>query len=191
MALRTIDQFYPTYTEAVEVVADLTAAGIPATDVSVIESETDARLPRDVAADTAQSPALTGATLGAAVGGGIGALDGIGAMTIPFTDPLVATGWVLPCVVFAIIGAIIGAIVGAITKMGVSNKQAHTLASGLQKGKHLVMVRVDDADVALVQSIFARTRPMAQGRVADRVAAEDIRPRPITVEEESESTYQE
>ncbi len=35
--------FYPSYAEAVEVVADLTsAAGISATDVSLIESETDA-----------------------------------------------------------------------------------------------------------------------------------------------------
>ena len=189
MALRTIDRFYPTYTEAVEVVADLIAAGIPATDVSVIESEMDARLPQEVVTDTAQSPAVTGGTIGAAIGAGIGALDGVGSINIPFTDPLVATGWVLPCVVFAIIFGIIGAIVGTITKLGVSNKQAHTLASGLQKGQHLVMVRVDEVQIPLVETVFARERAIVRGQVPDPVASQDIRPIPRTVEEETETAY--
>ncbi len=191
MAIRTIDRFYPTYTEAVEIVADLIAAGIPATDVSVIESEMDARLPHEVVTDTAQSPAITGGTIGAAIGAGIGALDGVGSIAIPFTDPLVATGWVLPCVVFAVIFGIIGAIVGTVTKLGVSNKQAHTLASGLQQGKHLVLVRVDEAYVPLVESVFARERPIVRGQVPDPVASEDVRPVPLTVGEETETAYRE
>ena len=164
MTQRTIDHFYPTYVEAVEVVADLTAAGISATDVSLIESETDARLPQDVATDTAQNPAVTGATLGAAIGAGIGALDGVGAIAIPFTDPLVATGWVLPCVVFAIVLGIVGAIVGAVTRLGVRNKEAHTIASQLQRGQHLVMVRVEEVNVPTVEAILnrPRTRPPGQ-----------------------------
>ncbi len=157
--------------------------------MSLIESETDARLPQAVASDMAQSPALTGATMGAAIGAGLGALDGVGAITIPFTDPLVATGWVLPCVVFAIIGAIIGAVVGIVTRAGVSNKQGHTLASGLQKGEQLVMVRVSDANIAAAEAVFARTREMAKGRAPDPVAREDIRPRPVTVEEQAETAY--
>ena len=163
MPQQTIDHFYSTYVEAVEVVADLTASGVSPTSISVIESETDARLPQAVGADTAQNPAVTGATLGAAVGAGIGALDGIGAISIPFTDPLVSTGWVLPCVVFAIVFAIIGAIIGAVTKLGVANKEAHTIASGLQQGQHLVMVQVNEANIASVRAILDRPRTRPPG----------------------------
>ena len=73
--------------EAVQVVADLTAAGIPATSIALIESEADPRLPSDVMDDTAQSPAGTGASMGAFVGGGIGVLAGVGAITIPCSTP--------------------------------------------------------------------------------------------------------
>ncbi|WP_158742045.1 hypothetical protein [Acidisphaera sp. L21] len=158
MVQRTINHFYPTYAEAVEVVADLTAAGISSGNIALIESETDARLPQGVATDTAQSPALTGGTLGAAIGAGIGALDGVGSITIPFTEPLVATGWVLPCLVFAVIGALIGAVVGMVTKLGVSNSSSHAIASRLQRGEHLVMVWVDEADAAAAQVVLDHPR---------------------------------
>ena len=160
MVQRTVDHFYPSYADAVQGVADLTAAGIPAGNVSLIESGTDARLPSGVLNDTAQSPAVTGATLGAAIGGGIGALDGVGAITIPYTEPLVATGWVLPCVVFAVVFAVIGAAVGAVTKLGVSNRSAHRIASRLKQGQHLVLVQVDDSQVAMVERVLAASRPL-------------------------------
>ena len=166
MAQRTIDQFYSTYAEAVQVVADLTASGIPAVDISLIESETDARLPEDVVNRTPQNPVATGFTLGIAIGAGLGALDGVGAITIPYTDPLVATGWVLPCVVFAVLFALIGAVIGAIVKMTIRNKQGLDIATRLKRGQHLVMVRVDDAQVPMVQSVMARTHTVPTAALA-------------------------
>ena len=161
MAQRTIDHFYRNYAESVQVVADLTAAGVPAGDVSVIESEADPRLPAEVSQDAAQNPAGTGATLGAVIGGGIGALDGVGAITIPFTDPLVQTGWVVPMLVFAGVGAIIGAALGAVTRVGVTNRKAHVIAEGLTRGQYLVVVRIDEAFAAQVEAIMNQPRTVS------------------------------
>jgi hypothetical protein len=163
MSQRTIDHFYRTYDEAVLVVADLTAIGVPAADVSLIESESDPRLPSEVADDAAQNPAGTGATMGAVIGGGIGVLDGVGAITIPYTEGLVQTGWVLPMLAFAGVGAIIGAVLGAVTRVGVTNRKAHVLASGLQRGQYLVVVQVDEAYAAQVEVVLNQPRTVAPG----------------------------
>jgi len=159
MAVRMVSRFYVNYADAVQAVADLTAAGISDADISVIESEDDARLPKDVANDAAQPPASTGAKLGAGVGGGIGVLFGVGAVSIPLFDPIVHLGWLAPTLCGAVLGAGIGALVGMATKMGVTSRQAHSFAEGLQRGEHLVMVRADESRVVEVETILARTQP--------------------------------
>ena len=165
MAEQTIDHFYRTYVEAVQVVADLTAEGVSPADINMIESESDPRLPSEVMQDTAQNPAGTGATMGALVGAGIGALAGVGAITIPFLNPLVQTGWVVPTITLAGVGAIIGAVLGAVTRVGVTNRKAHVIAERLNRGEHLVVVRVDDAIATQVEAIM--TRPRATGPLPD------------------------
>ena len=162
MALRMVSRFYVTYADAVQAMADLAAAGIPEADISLIESEDDARLPADVAKDAAQPPAVAGATLGAAIGGGLGVLVGVGAISFPFLDPIAAMNWVVPTAIGAIIGAAIGALVGIVTKLGVTTGQAHSFAAGLQRGEHLVMVRVDESRVPHVEAVLARTHVVAQ-----------------------------
>lgn len=159
MAQRVVDHFYPTYAEAVQVVADLTAQGIPATDINLIDSKSDPRLPSEVVEDTAQNPAGTGATLGTAIGGCLGALVGVGAVTVPMLDPLVQAGWLVPTITGAGIGAIIGAIIGSVTRMGVTNRRAHSIAYGLTRGQHLVVVRVDEAYAAQVEAVLNQPRP--------------------------------
>jgi hypothetical protein len=158
MALRTIDHFFRTYQEAVEAVADLTAAGVPADDITLIESEADPRLPREVVQDTAQSPAGTGATMGAVLGGGIGVLAGVGAIAIPFLAPLVDAGWIVPTITLAGVGAVLGAAIGSITKVGVTNRRAHAIAEGLQRGQHLVLVQTDEFMAPHVEAILLRAR---------------------------------
>jgi hypothetical protein len=173
MAQRTINRFYGTYAEAVQVVADLTGLGIPAADIALIDREDDARLPPEVAADTGQNPAVTGATLGAAMGAGIGALDGIGAIVIPFTDPVTQTGWVLPCVIFAVVGAGLGAVIGKLTRFRATSKQSYALAAGLQSGQQLVMVRVDDAMLAEVEAVMIKARSVPPGLSVPEPAYDD------------------
>ncbi len=186
MAQRTIDQFYPSYAEAVQVVADLTSAGISPANVSLIDSELDARLPQEVSGDLAQNPVTTGATLGGTIGGGLGVLAGVGAVAVPFADPLVATGWVLPCVVFAIVGGLIGAAIGAVVRLGVKNKSGQAIASRLQRGQQLVMVRAEEGEVPLVQSIMARTHvvPAAALATTEPLYDVDVPVRARTVEDE-------
>lgn len=158
MAQRTINHFYRTYAEAVQVMADLTNYGIPASEINVIESEADPRLPPEVAAAGAQNPAGTGATLGTVIGGGLGALAGIGAITLPYADPLLVTGWVVPTLVFAGIGAAIGALVGTVLRLGATGRKAHAIAAELSRGKQLVVVHVDEAYAAHVEQIMIQPR---------------------------------
>jgi hypothetical protein len=161
MALRMVSRFYISYPDAVQAVADLVAAGIADADISLIESEDDARLPPDVAKDAAQPPAVTGATLGGGIGGGLGVLVGVGAISFPFLDPIADLGWLAPTLIGAVIGVVIGAGIGVVTKMGVVSRQAHSFAAGLQRGEHLVMVRVDEGRVAQIEAIMARTYAQA------------------------------
>ena len=96
--------------------------------------------------------------MGAVIGGGLGVLAGVGAITIPFIDPLVETGWVLPLVVFAGIGAVVGAVIGSVTKVGVTNRKAHAIAERLTRGDHLVVVRVDETFAAQIEEVMGRPR---------------------------------
>ena len=158
MAARMVSRFFVTYPDAAQAVADLTAAGIPAADISLIQSEEDARLPPDVALDAAQAPAVTGATLGAGIGGGIGVLFGVGAIAIPVFDPVVQFGWLAPTLIGALLGAGAGALFGIATRLGVTNQQAHAFAEGLQRGEYLVMVRADESRAGSIQQVMARTQ---------------------------------
>lgn len=171
MAQHTLSHFYPTFALATEAMADLTALGIPSTDISVIESETDARLPAGVSNDMAQSPARTGATLGFGIGLGLGALVGVGAISVPLFDPLVNLGWLLPTLIGAVIGGLLGAVVGMATRMGVADQQSHSFAEGLQRGQHLLLVRVDDSMTPEAQSVLDR-EPQATVRLADALEGE-------------------
>ncbi len=163
MAQRMLNHFYPTYAEAVQAVADVTAFGIPTDDISLIESDADARLPPEVMRDSAQNPAGTGATLGAAIGAGLGALAGVGAVAIPYTDPLVAAGWVVTCVTLAGVGALAGFLIGILFVARVRKDPAHATATRLQRGEHLVMVRVDDHTAPQVQQLLARPHALPPG----------------------------
>ena len=175
MAMRTFDHLYGTYEEAVEVVAELNRMGIPPDAINLIESDADARLPSDVADDAAQNPAIAGATLGGTVGAGIGALVGVDAISMPFVSPLAAGGWLLPCAVLAVVGAVLGGAVGAVTRLGVTNRRAHSLAAGLQRGDHLVMVRADDAYGPRIEAVMQaphRTGNQAAPAHTEAVAVE-------------------
>ena len=182
MAQRTVNHLYPTYADAVQAVADLTTLGVPVDDISLVESETDARLPQDVVLDSARNPVGAGATLGAAVGAGLGALQGIGAIALPYMDQLLLAGWFVTCLTLAGAGAVIGSLVGMVSSLGIRNKPAHSLATALQRGEHLVMVaRVDERAVPQVEAALARrTAPdainvgAARARLADLMGAAKV-----------------
>ncbi len=98
----------------------------------------------------------------------------MGAITIPYTDQLVATGWVLPCVVFAVIGGILGAIVGLLTRLVRRDKTGPAIASRLQRGQQLVMVRAEESQIPLVQSILARSHTVPKAALATSEPLYDV-----------------
>ncbi len=174
MAQTTISHIFARYGEAVHALAHLQNAGIPMDDVDLIENETDARLPPDVAKDIGQSPTVAWATVGVGIGGGLGMLVGIGAVSVPVLTPTVQAGWALPIAIGAALGGVVGAIFGAVTRLGVTSRQAHAIAKALRRGQYLVMVRVDDSKAAQAQALLRGPRAaaaIAAARPADGPAA--------------------
>lgn len=164
MATRTIARLYDNYDDAVQVVHDLEAAGVPHSDVSLVASNHDNRysgtttdtttgVSRDTA-DTASTGAGTGATVGTVLGGGAGLLAGIGALAIPGIGPLVAAGWLVAALTGAGVGAAAGGLLGSLTGAGVSEADAHVYAEGVRRGGTLVTVRSDDAMAGRVEEIM-------------------------------------
>ena len=96
-----------------------------------------------------------------------------GAFDWPLLAPVTSLGWFVPTLIGVVVGAALGALVGVIIKLGVSkNRQAHSFAEGLQRGEHLVMVRIDESLVPQVEAIMAQTRVQA-------VAEAPVTPEPV------------
>ena len=151
MATRTITHLYDSYDDAARVVADLEAAGIPHSDISLVANKT-----RDgVTTDTATG-AGTGAGIGAVLGGGAGLLAGIGALAIPGIGPVVAAGWLVATLAGVGVGGAAGGLLGSLTGAGVDEADAHVYAEGVRRGGSLVTARVDESKVATVESVMMK-----------------------------------
>jgi hypothetical protein len=168
MATRTIARLYDTHEDAVAVVRDLEAAGIPHDRVSIVAPNYDERY----ATEPAGSGAGAGATIGTIIGGGAGLLAGIGAIAIPGVGPVVAAGWLVALITGAGIGAAAGGLLGSLTGSGVAEDEAHVYAEGVRRGGSLVTVRMDEAEAPRVEQIMAAYAPVDwQTREADYRAA--------------------
>ena len=158
-----LTRLYDTYATANKVMYDLEAAGIPASEISIVASNADnwysASNPhdrdRDGVDDRAQG-AATGATIGAATGGVAGLLAGLGLQAIPGLGPVVAAGWLVSTATVAAAGGVTGGIVGALTEAGVSEKDAEVYAEGVRRGGTLLTVRIPDGDRARIEPILDR-----------------------------------
>ncbi|MGA9866476.1 MAG: general stress protein [Acetobacteraceae bacterium] len=159
--MRTVTRLYDHRADAVQVVNDLEAAGIPHSDISIVGSNRDDRNGAD-AADTG-SGAGTGATAGGIIGGGVGLLAGIGLLAIPGVGPVVAAGWLAATLAGAGVGAVAGAatggIVGSLTNAGVPENEANVYAEGVRRGGSLVTVRGADAEVVRAETIMDARSP--------------------------------
>ena len=67
-------------------------------------------------------------------------------------------GWLVCLITLAGVGAVLGAAIGAVTKVGVTNRRAHTIAEGLNRGQHLVVVQTDDLMAPQVEAILMQPR---------------------------------
>jgi hypothetical protein len=174
----TISRLYDSYSEASEAVANLEAAGVKHSDISILASNAENWYSADRRSDTfpdrdldgkddRAEAASTGAGVGATVGGAAGLLAGLGLMAIPGVGPVVAAGWLVATLTGAAAGGATGGIIGALTQTGVSKEEADVYAEGLRRGGAVVSARVADADAPRLQAIMDRSSV----KLADRSTA--------------------
>ena len=161
----TISRLYDDPQAAHRAVMDLEAAGITASDISLVSSNADnwyrgdkkttRKVDRDHdGVDDRAEGAGAGAGIGAALGGAAGLLAGLGIMAIPGLGPVVAAGWLAATAVGAVAGGAAGGIIGALTQAGVPKEEAELYAEGVRRGGTLVTARVPDGDRARCEAIM-------------------------------------
>jgi len=155
--MQTITRVYDTYGQARQVVADLETSGIKSADVNLIANkyvcDETARLEE-------QSAAGPSAGVGAALGGTAGLLAALGVIAIPGLGPVVAAGALAATAVGAAAGAVTGGVVGALVSAGVPEEEAHVYCEAVRRGGTLVSVRAADNNIAFVEQVLNRHRPI-------------------------------
>jgi hypothetical protein len=163
--MKTIARVYDTYGQARDVVADLEAAGIAASDIDVIANKAACE---EAAPTEAALGAGAGAGFGAALGGAAGLLAGLGVLAIPGLGPVVAVGTLAATAIGAVAGAATGGIVGALVEAGVPEEEAQVYCEAVRRGGTMVSVRGPADRERLVLEIMARHRPVDHAaRAAD------------------------
>lgn len=161
--MRTVAGLFDSYDEAQDAVGELEAAGIPASDISIVANNSDDWYADGDRSDAAED-AASGAGIGAVVGGAGGLLTGLGIMAIPGVGPVVAAGWLAATAAGAVAGAAVGGatggIIGALTDSGVSEPDAHVYAEGVRRGGTLVTARVDEPLASQAQQILSQHAPV-------------------------------
>src|SRR5688572_18607945 len=161
----TLSRLYDDPQAAHRAVMDLEAAGIPASDISIVASNADnwyrgdkkttRKVDRDLDnVDDRAEGAGAGAGIGAVLGGTAGLLAGLGIMAIPGLGPVVAAGWLAATATGAVAGGAAGGIIGALTQAGVSKSDAEIYAEGVRRGGTLVSAKVPDGQRARCEAIL-------------------------------------
>ena len=172
--LVTICRLYETYDDASQTVTALKAAGVPATDASIISNNSDnwyspspassresaipavaGRADRDTKARDRYDDRIEAAGVGAAIGATAGTAAGLlTLLAIPGVGPVVGLGWLLPILGGAAIGGVTGGLVGALTRVGVSEEDAQAYAEGVRRGGTLVTARVPPGDAGRIENVM-------------------------------------
>lgn len=155
--MRTITKVYDSYAQARQAVADLEAAGIPSSDISLLANKYVSEKYADV---DDVSEAATGAGIGAAVGGTAGLLAGLGLLAIPGLGPVVAAGWLAATALGVAAGGATGGIIGALVDAGEPEEHAHVYSESVRRGGTLVSVKVDESRADRVQNILNQHKPI-------------------------------
>ena len=157
---KTVVGLFDTFTDAQNVIQELTSAGFSRSDISLLANDARGEYStmRSVGdtGDTGESGAGEGAAAGA-VGGGVlggvlGLLVGVGALAIPGIGPVLAAGPLAAALgtagastlVGAGIGAAAGGVIGALVGAGIPEEDASFYAEGVRRGGTLVVVKSSD-----------------------------------------------
>lgn len=157
--MKTVTGLFDHYSDATSAVAQLKAAGVPESDISIVSNNSDGHHQDDDSG--AAEGAGTGAGVGAALGGAGGLLTGLGIMAIPGVGPVVAAGWLAATAAGALAGAVVGGaaggLIGALTDSGVDERDAHVYAEGVRRGGTLVTAKVDGSRTGEAEAILQRS----------------------------------
>lgn len=140
----------------------LAQAGFPASDVSVLMSESlagsDAKDMGTQAATKAPEGTVAGVTTGGAIGGALGVLAGAGMLVIPGLGPFLAAGPIMAGLAGLGVGGAVGGLTGALVGMGIPEFEAKRYEGRLQKAGILLSVHCDTAgEVTRAREVLERT----------------------------------
>jgi uncharacterized protein (TIGR02271 family) len=134
--------------QAREAVQELLDNGIRRDDISVMSKELGGKAaPVEYIEEdgTAQVEDMAkGAGAGAAIGGLAGLVLSLSALAIPGIGPVLAAGPLAAIIAGAGIGATAGGLISGLTRLGVSEDEAHTYAEGVRRGGTLISVNGAD-----------------------------------------------
>ena len=172
--MRTLSGLFDTRVDAIQTIDDLTARGVPRSDISILSNDSSGWYDED---SEEEAGAETGAGLGAVAGGAGGLLMGLGILAVPGIGELVAAGWLLSAAAGAAAGAIIGGAAGGLVAWlmdhGIDERDAHVFAEGLKRGGTLVTARVPDELTVAAEAIFLKHGVDVAAR-RDDLAAEGL-----------------
>lgn len=159
----TVVAVFDNTADAQSAVRELTGAGIPREDISLVAQDREGRYTTSTGTDTNSSD---GTTIGENVAGGAlfgglgGLLIGLGALAIPGIGPVVAAGPLAATIGGALVGAAGGGIIGALKDAGVPDEDADVYAESVRRGGTLVSVRCDSASASRVSDTLNRYNPI-------------------------------
>jgi hypothetical protein len=158
---------FPHRRDAEAAIRELSAAGFPMRQVSLIGKNVD---PNDQFAgldmsnrptgNQADEGAKAGAATGAALGGLGGLLVGLGALAIPGIGPVLAGGTLATALATAATGGAIGAaaggLTGALVGLGIPDDRARLYNDRVNRGDYLVMVDGTEDEIRRAEAILRR-----------------------------------
>jgi hypothetical protein len=173
--LITICLLYDSYVDANRVVLALEAAGVPASETSVISNNSDTWYKASKTASPVPqrnddaSAEGRGKAEGVLLETVIGAPAGTSAslitvLAIPGVGAVVGTGWLAAMLGSRAIGGVAGGLLGALSNAGISEEDAQVFAEGVRRGGTLVAARVRQAQLPQVASLMNRIAVNLQDR---------------------------
>ena len=160
----TVVGLFDDFTDAQETLQEMTTAGIPRDNISVIApapAEEYRSTTADSPAEETVDSALSGAATGAAVGAGVGLLAGLTSLFLPGLGPLVAVGWIATTLGGAAVGAAAGGLIGALAGAGVPDELAGYYVEGVRRGGTLVVTRgLTDEQAEIARNVIQRHDPV-------------------------------
>ena len=156
---KTIVALYDRADDARRAVEDLTRAGVPRDDISVVAAHPgDRREPGSTNVDADRNTG-SGTVIGATLGGIGGAMVAMAALSIPGVGAVVASGPIVAGLLGAGAGAVAGGLVGSLAGHGVPEDEVHAYAEGVERGGTLLLVHTGHADTERISRVLARHPP--------------------------------